>query len=138
MTEELPKNSQSLQAASLYDVIRISFTLKRGDVWLMCHSRMDDNAPNRKTKVSDVFQTISRYADGVTAKKSSSSDHEDFGGAERFFAGKRMFVHIKECPRTTLDERWPYSIILNAIQNEYWPTQVSHRLPSPATRTFFI
>lgn len=122
MTEKPPRKPKRLQTAGFHDAIRVFFALRCSDARLMYDSRMDDDAPIWKAKVSEVYQTISGCADGVTVKKSLLSDREDLGEAERFFAGKRMYVHIKECPRTQLEERWPYSIVLNAIQNEYRPT----------------
>lgn len=110
------------EAKDYYHAIRVLFTLRGSSALFTYDSRMDDKVMLHRTRVSKVEQTISGYAEAVAIKKSRISSHEDLGEAERLFVGKKLYVHINERPKTEMDERWSYSLVLNAIQGEYRPT----------------
>lgn len=117
-----PPNFKRPQTADYHAAIRLVFTLRSSGATFAYDSRMNQDAPLWRASVSRVEQTISGYAENLSIKKLRSGDQGEYDEVERFFSGKRLFVHMTERPKSAMDERWPYFLVLNASQGEYRPT----------------
>jgi hypothetical protein len=117
-----PKKSPRLQTTDYNAAIRLLFTLRATNANFIYDSRMSLDATTWKVGAPKVEQTISGRAESAAVRKYHAADNDHGIEAERFFSGKKMFVHITERPKTETDARWPYVIILHAIQDVYHPT----------------
>jgi len=117
-----PQKFKRSQTTDYHAAIRLVFTLRSSGATFAYDSRMNQDTPLWRASVSRVEQTISGYAEHFSVKKLRSIDQGEHDEVQRFFSGKRLFVHINERPKSAMDDRWPYFLVLNASQGEYLPT----------------